>query len=227
MTATRLPHSCRIVPDHVTATRERAPAARDPTLEALLAAVRNCRACEGKLPLEPRPILRAGSSARILVVGQAPGARVHASGVPWDDASGKRLRAWMGVGPDVFYDASRVAIIPMGYCYPGRGKGGDLPPRRECAELWLDRLLAKLPAIRLTLLIGQYAQRHFLGNRRKPSLAATAMAWRDYAPRYVPLPHPSPRNQPWFKRHPWFEAQLVPALQVRIGSILPGPSGSG
>jgi uracil-DNA glycosylase len=132
----------------------------------------------------------------------------------------------MGVGPDVFYDASRVAIIPIGYCYPGRGKGGDLPPRRECAELRLDRLLARLPAIQLTLLIGQYAQRHFLGNRRKPSLAATAMAWRDYAPRYVPLPHPSPRNQPWFKRHPWFEAQLVPALQARIGSILPGARGT-
>lgn len=190
------------------------------TLDALLAAVRSCRACAAELPLGPRPILRAEATARILIVGQAPGVRVHTSGVPWDDPSGKRLRAWMGVDQETFHDASRIAIIPMGLCYPGRGNGGDLPPRRECAELWLDQLLARLPEIELTLLIGQYAQRHFLRNRRKPSLAATAMAWREYAPRYVPLPHPSPRNQPWFKRHPWFDEQLVPALQSRIRSLL-------
>jgi uracil-DNA glycosylase len=125
----------------------------------------------------------------------------------------------MGVDQDVFYDESRIAIIPMGYCYPGRGHNGDMPPRPECAALWLDHLLAKLPRIEMTLLIGQYAQRHFLGNCRKPSLAATTRAWREYAPQYVPLPHPSPRNQPWFKRHAWFEEQLIPMLQSRIKTL--------
>ena len=167
-----------------------------PTLEALLAAVRACRVCEAHLPLGPRPVLRAGATARILVVGQAPGVRVHTTGIPWDDPSGERLRAWMGLDGGVFSDESRIAIIPMGYCYPGRGNGGDMPPRRECATLWLDQLLARLPRIELTLLIGQYAQRHFLGSRRKSSLAATVRAWPEYAPHYVPLPHPSPRNQP-------------------------------
>jgi uracil-DNA glycosylase len=190
-----------------------------PTLEALLAAVRGCRACEAHLPLGPRPVLRAGATARILVVGQAPGVRVHTTGIPWDDPSGGRLRAWMGVDREVFYDESRIAIIPMGYCYPGRGKGGDMPPRRECATLWLAQLLARLPRIELTLLIGQYAQRHFLGSRRKPSLAATVRAWPEYAPHYLPLPHPSPRNQPWFKHHSWFERQLVPVLRARINAL--------
>ena len=190
------------------------------TLDALLTAVRGCRACEAHLPLGPRPVLRAGKTARILVVGQAPGVRVHTTGIPWGDPSGERLRAWMGVDKDVFYDESRIAIIPMGYCYPGRGNGGDMPPRRECASLWLDHLLAKLSRIELTLLIGQYAQRHFLASRRKASLAETAKAWREYAPQYIPLPHPSPRNQPWFKRHVWFEEQLVPMLQSRIKTLL-------
>lgn len=165
-------------------------------------------------------MLRARKTACILIVGQAPGLRVHTSGVPWDDPSGARLRAWMGVDEDVFYDESRIAIIPMGYCYPGRGNNGDMPPRPECAALWLDHLLVKLPRIELTLLIGQYAQRHFLANRRKPSLAATAQAWPEYAPQYIPLPHPSPRNQPWFKRHAWFEEQLIPMLQSRIKTLV-------
>src|SRR5665811_2190946 len=189
-------------------------------LEALLKAVRNCRACEAHLPLGPRPVLRAGETARILIVGQAPGVRVHATGIPWDDLSGERLRAWMGVDKEMFYDESRVAIIPMGYCYPGRGTGGDISPRRECAALWLDQLLARLPRIELTLLIGQYAQGHFLGRRRKPSLTETTKAWREYAPQFIPLPHPSPRNQPWFKRHSWFEEDAVPALQARINAVL-------
>jgi uracil-DNA glycosylase len=190
------------------------------TLEALLAAVRGCRACEAHLPLGPRPVLRAASTARILIVGQAPGARVHETGIPWDDPSGERLRTWMGVSRDVFYDESRIAIIPMGYCYPGRGEGGDLPPRRECAELWLDHLLAKLPRIELTLLIGQHAQRHFLGRFRKASLAETIKAWREYAPRFLPLPHPSPRNTPWFQRNPEFEQRLLPELRMRIEALL-------
>ena len=190
-----------------------------PTLEALLAAVRGCRVCEGHLPLGPRPVVRVGGTARILVVGQAPGVRVHATGIPWDDPSGDRLRAWMGVDKDAFYDESRIAIIPMGYCYPGRGNGGDMPPRRECAILWLGQLLAWLPRIEVTLLIGQYAQGHFLGNRRKQSLTETVRAWVEYAPQYIPLPHPSPRNQSWFKHHPWFERQVVPVLCARINAL--------
>ena len=192
-----------------------------PSLDALLVAVRGCRACEAHLPLGPRPVLSAGATARILVVGQAPGLRVHQTGVPWDDPSGDRLRAWMGVDKDVFYDESRIAIIPMGYCYPGRGNGGDMPPRRECATLWLDQLLARLPRIQLTLLIGQYAQRHFLGTRRKRSLTETVKGWEEYAPDYFPLPHPSPRNQPWFRRHPWFERGLVRELRARLNPLTP------
>jgi len=190
-----------------------------PTLAGLLTAVRECRACEQHLPLGPRPVLQAGAEARILIVGQAPGTRVHASGTPWDDPSGERLRKWMGIDAARFYDASQIAIIPMGYCYPGRGKGGDLPPRRECAALWLDHLLGKLPRIELTLLIGLHAQRHFLGNRRKQSLTETVKAWRAFAPEYLPLPHPSARNTPWFQRNPWFEHDLLPVLRERIQSL--------
>lgn len=197
--------------------------ARDPdssSLEVLLTAVRACKACEAHLPLGPRPTLQAAASARILVVGQAPGLRVHQTGIPWDDLSGERLRAWMSVSTDAFYDASRIAIIPMGYCYPGRGNGGDLPPRRECAQLWLEKLLARLPQIESTLLIGQYAQRHYLGKRRKSSLTQTVAAWREYAPRYFPLPHPSPRNTPWFQRNAGFEHELLPAMRARLAALL-------
>lgn len=199
--------------------RETAAASAYPTLEGLLTAVRSCRACEVDLPLGPRPVLSASATARILVVGQAPGVRVHLTGIPWDDASGARLRGWMGVDEDAFHDESRIAIIPIGFCYPGRGRGGDLPPRRECAALWLDQLLARLPRIELTMLVGQHAQRRFLGPRRKPSLAETVKAWREYAPQYLPLPHPSPRNQPWFRQHPWFERQLVPVLRAQINAF--------
>lgn len=165
-------------------------------------------------------MLQAHEAARILVVGQAPGRRVHETGIPWDDASGERLRAWMAVDRQTFYDPSRVAIIPMGYCYPGRGGGGDLPPRRECADLWLAHLLARLPRVESMLLIGDYAQRHFLGRQRRATLAETTQAWREYAPGYIPLPHPSPRNQPWFKRHAWFEHDVLPALRSRVRSLL-------
>jgi uracil-DNA glycosylase len=165
-------------------------------------------------------VLSAAATARILIVGQAPGARVHRTGVPWDDPSGERLRDWMGVSADVFYDESRIAIIPMGYCYPGRGKGGDLPPRPECAQLWLEPLLAKLPMIELTLLIGLHAQRHFLGKRRKASLAETTRAWAQYCPPYIPLPHPSPRNTPWLQRNSGFEQHLLPELRRRIEALL-------
>lgn len=192
------------------------------SLEDLLMEVRACRKCEQSLPLGPRPVLQAGSKSRILIVGQAPGAKVHETGIPWDDASGERLRSWLAMEPAVFYDASRIAIIPMGFCYPGRGPGGDNPPRRECSQVWFDSLLHHLPDIRLTLLVGQYAQRHFLGNRRKGSLTGTVKSWQEYAPDFIPLPHPSPRNQAWFKRHQWFESEVVPMLQQRIAALL-GP----
>jgi uracil-DNA glycosylase len=197
------------------------PEARD-SLDELLAAVRACRACAAQLPLGPRPVLQAGADARLLVVGQAPGARVHASGVPWDDRSGERLRGWMGIDAATFYDASRIAIVPMGFCYPGRGGGGDLPPRRECAELWFERLLAGLPRIELTLLIGQYAQRHFLGKRRRASLTETTRHWAEHAPRFIPLPHPSPRNTAWFQGNAWFDAELVPVLRRRVRALVDG-----
>ena len=189
-------------------------------LDSLLRQVRACTACVAHLPLGPRPVVQLGAGARILIVGQAPGLKVHKSGIPWDDASGRRLREWMGVAPPVFYDPQRVAIIPMAYCYPGRGSSGDLPPRRECADLWLDRLLAQLPDIRLTLLVGQYAQRHFLGARAQVSLTETVMAWRDYGPSMLPLPHPSPRNQPWFSRHAWFGDDVLPALKQAVAAAL-------
>jgi uracil-DNA glycosylase len=192
---------------------------RGTPLEMLLQDVRNCRACEAHLPLGPRPILQASTSARILIVGQAPGTAVHQTGVPWNDPSGKTLRAWMGVDETTFYDERRIAIIPMGYCYPGRGKSGDLPPRRECAELWLDKLLDELPDIQLTLLVGQYAQRHFLGSQ-KATLTERVRTWQDYAPERLPLPHPSPRNRAWLKRNPWFETELLPALRAGVAEVL-------
>lgn len=192
------------------------------SLDALLTAVRGCRACEAHLPFGPRPVLQAAASARVLIAGQAPGARVHASGIPWDDASGERLRQWMGVSRETFYDATRIAIIPMGFCYPGRGRGGDLPPRRECAELWLERLRERMPRIEVTLLVGLHAQRHYLGRRRKPTLVETIAAWKEYAPEYFPLPHPSPRNTPWFQRNPGFERELLPALRSRIAGLVGG-----
>jgi uracil-DNA glycosylase len=193
--------------------------ARKETLPQLLAEVRACRACEAHLPLGPRPVLRASATARILIVGQAPGAKVHASGIPWDDRSGERLRSWMGVDAATFYDERRIAIVPMGYCYPGRGASGDLPPRRECAELWLARLLAQMPRIELTLLVGQYAQRHFLG-ARAGSVSEAVRQWRAHAPRHLPLPHPSPRNIAWFQANPWFEAELLPELRQRVAALL-------
>ncbi|MHB8424820.1 MAG: uracil-DNA glycosylase family protein [Gammaproteobacteria bacterium] len=181
-------------------------------LSQLLKKVRVCRACEGRIPA-PRPILRAHADARVLIVGQAPGRKVHASGIPWDDASGDRLRDWLGVERKTFYDERRFAILPMGFCYPGKGKSGDLPPRRECAGLWLQRLLAMLPDIELKILIGHYAQAYYLGDRCKQTLTQTVRHWRDYWPASLPLPHPSPRNTGWFKYNPWLEQEVIPALR--------------
>lgn len=189
-------------------------------LDTLLADIRTCRLCEAHLPLGPHPVLRASADARLLVVGQAPGTRVHASGVPWDDASGKRLRDWLRMTPDVFYDSARIAIVPMGFCYPGKAGAGDAPPRPECRATWHPRLLPLLDKVRLTLLIGQYAQAYFLRERRRATLTATVAAYPDYLPRFFALPHPSPRNTGWFKANPWFERDAVPALRERVREAL-------
>ncbi len=191
----------------------------DSALDTLLAEVRACRLCAGQLPLGPRPVLVAHRQARILVVGQAPGTKVHQSGIPFDDASGERLRHWMGVERTAFYDALMVSFLPMGFCYPGRGPSGDLPPRPECAVAWRTKLLAQLPHIQLTLLVGQYAQAWHLGARRKATLTETVRAWRDYGPALLPLPHPSPRNNIWLRRNPWFELEVVPALRDRVQGL--------
>ena len=186
---------------------------RQSSLDRLLREVRTCRACETELPFEPHPILRATTTVRLLIVGQAPGVLAHESGIPWNDPSGDRLRQWMGIDRASFYDESRIAIIPIGYCYPGRGQSGDLPPLAKCATLWLDRLLEHLTQLQLTLLIGRYAQSQYLGSRRKPTLTDTVRAWREYRPRYLPLPHPSGRNNVWLRRNPWFETEVLPALR--------------
>lgn len=195
------------------------------SLDSLLARVRACDACAAALPLGPRPVLAAHEDARILIVGQAPGTRVHKTGIPWNDPSGDRLRDWMGIGRDVFYDKSRIAIVPMGFCYPGRGRGGDLPPRQECAPTWHAPILDRLPNVELTLLAGRYAVDYYLRPRlpdtpARAPLAAIVARWRETAPDVFPLPHPSPRNQMWFRRHEWFERELVPALRARVADLL-------
>ncbi len=165
--------------------------------------------------------MRAESSARLLIVGQAPGTKVHETGIPWNDRSGDRLRDWLGIGPDAFYDAARIAIVPMGLCFPGQDEtGADLPPRQECAPLWQAPLRAALTEVRLTLLVGGYAQAFHLGRRRKESVTATVLAFREYLPEFFPLPHPSWRNTGWLRRHPWFEKDAVPELRRRVESIL-------
>ncbi len=190
-------------------------------LSRLLAEIRACRICAGHLPHEPRPVLAATAQARILIAGHAPGIRVHRSGVPWDDPSGDRLRAWLGVGRDTFYDPTRFAIIPMGFCYPGTVKGsGDLPPRPECAEAWHTRLMRTLPRVEFTIVLGRYAQDWHLGDRRQRNLTETVAAWKDYMPHYLPLPHPSGRNNGWLARNPWFEAEVIPALRQRVAGLL-------
>jgi uracil-DNA glycosylase len=195
---------------------------RQYSLDRLLSEVRACRACESELPFEPRPIVHATTTARLLIVGQAPGVLAHESGIPWNDPSGDRLRQWIGIDRASFYDESRIAIIPIGFCYPGRGQSGDLPPRAECASLWLGQLLQHLPQVQLTLLIGRYAQSHYLRARRKETLTDTVRAWREYRPNYLPLPHPSGRNNVWLRRNPWFETEVLPALRRTCRRLVVG-----
>ncbi|WP_235898661.1 uracil-DNA glycosylase family protein [Parahaliea maris] len=184
-------------------------------LQDLLATIRDCEHCADRLPLGPRPVLRASTSARLLIVGQAPGTRVHASGVPWDDPSGDRLRDWLQLDRPAFYDGTRIAIVPMGFCYPGRGKSGDLPPDPECAPRWHGLLLQRMPQLELTLLVGSYAQQYYL-DAPGTTLTRRVQDWRDYGPMQFPLPHPSPRNNLWLRRNPWFEGEVIPALRDRV-----------
>ncbi len=184
--------------------------------------IKACEICKAHLPLGPNPVFQAHPEARILVAGQAPGIRVHRTSLPFNDPSGERLRCWMGIDRARFYDPLKVAIVPMGFCYPGSAVRGDLPPRPECAATWHDRLLAALPHIQLTLTIGLYAQRYHLGGARKATLTETVRNWREYWPRYAALPHPSPRNNGWLKKNPWFAEQLLPELRRAVERALDG-----
>ena len=189
-------------------------------LRDLAQEIRACTLCSAYLPLGPRPIIQVNHSAKILIVGQAPGSQVHETGIPFDDPSGNRLREWMGIDKSVFYDELKLAIVPMGFCFPGTGKSGDLPPRPECAETWRKKLLNELPQISLTLVIGQYAQAWHLGQLVKENLTETVKAWKEFGPEIIPLPHPSPRNNIWLKKNPWFEQEVLPKLQAKVKSIL-------
>ena len=189
------------------------------SLAAVAREARACDVCAEHLPFAPRPVFRVGKTARILIVGQAPGRLVHETGIPWNDPSGEVLRAWLALDRDAFYDTSRIAIVPTGLCYPGTVDGADLPPCRECAPLWQPRFRAALPNIRLTLLVGSYAQAFYLGAFRKQTLTDTVRAYRDYLPDYFPLPHPSWRNLLWRRRNPWFERDVIPALRRRVKAL--------
>ena len=189
-------------------------------IHTLLKEIRICQMCEGALPLGPKPILRASATAKLLIVGQAPGRRVHETGIPWNDPSGDRLRTWLGMTREEFYDERRIAIVPTGLCYPGSGPRGDSPPRPECAPLWHPRVRALMPRIELTLLIGRYAQAYYLAGWRKKTLRETVQAHGEFLPEFLPLPHPSPRNRLWFKKNPWFDEEVVPLLQARVAKVL-------
>ncbi|GGC08935.1 IclR family transcriptional regulator [Novosphingobium endophyticum] len=185
-------------------------------LETLLRDIRACRVCADRLPHEPRPVVQAGSGARVLIIGQAPGSRVHASGKAWDDESGERLRDWTGLSREAFYDPNKVAHMPSGFCYPGKGSGGDLPPRPECAPLWHEALRRHLPRVRLSLLIGQYAQKRYLPKGFARNLTETVRRWQDAPESLFPLPHPAWRSRLWMAKNPWFEAEVLPELRGRI-----------
>ena len=189
------------------------------SFESLLTDVRACEICAPDLPHGTRPVVQLHPQARLLIAGQAPGRKVHKSGTPFEDASGERLREWMGVTRDVFYDPKLVAILPMGFCYPGTGNSGDLPPRPECAPAWREQLLGRLRHLKITLVIGQYAQAYHL-DAKKTSLTQNVRDWEKYWPSVVPLPHPSPRNNIWLRRNPWFEKDLLPLLRKRVEDVL-------
>lgn len=189
-------------------------------MKKILGEIRACTVCRKYLPNIPRPVLQAGMDAKILIIGQAPGQKVQNSGIPWDDQSGNELRRWLGVTKEQFYDEKIFALVPMGFCYPGKGSKGDLPPRPECAPLWHAPLLKKMKKIKLVILIGQYAQKYYLGEQLKSTLTETVKNYKSYLPRFLPLVHPSPRNKIWQKKNDWFEVELVPKLQKIVKNVL-------
>lgn len=188
-------------------------------LDLLLREIRACDVCAHSLPLGANPVIQASKEAKLLIIGQAPGVKVHETSIPWNDPSGNRLRSWLDIDKETFYNPEKIAIMPMGLCYPGKGNSGDLPPRKECAPLWHQRVLAELPNIEMTLLIGQYAQNYYL--KDKPvTLTETVQQWQKWAPRFIPLPHPSPRNTLWLKKNPWFEAEVVEYIRNHVHSCI-------
>jgi uracil-DNA glycosylase len=191
-------------------------------MNELLTQIRACTVCKKHLPNKPRPIVQAGTNARIIIIGQAPGQKVQNSGIPWDDASGNELRRWLGVSKEQFYNHKLFALVPMGFCYPGKGTNGDLPPRPECAPLWHEALLKQMKKVQLTILIGQYAQNYYLGSALKTTLTDTVKHYKEYLPEYLPLVHPSPRNRIWQKKNEWFEKEVVPQLQGIVTTTLKG-----
>jgi uracil-DNA glycosylase len=199
--------------------------AQSQTEESLLSLherIKKCTIC-ADLPLGPRPVVQPSNHAKILIAGQAPGRIVHETGVPFNDPSGDRLRTWLGVTREQFYDPAQFAIVPMGFCFPGTGKSGDFPPRPECRTHWHDQLFEKMPQLKLKIIIGAYALDYHLGKRQSKTLTETVKRWRDFMPEYLPLPHPSPRNNIWLKRNPWFEAEVVPELRMRVAALLGAP----
>ncbi len=189
-------------------------------MESLLTKIANCRICEAHLPMGPRPVVQLSESCRIVLIGQAPGRRVHESGIPWDDPSGKRLRKWLGISDELFYDESKIGILPMGFCYPGTGKSGDLPPRPECAPAWHAPVWEKMPEVRLKILIGRFAQEFYLREKKFKTLTQNVLNYEKFLPHYFPIPHPSPRNIAWFKKNPWFEDIALPHLSLYVQQAL-------
>lgn len=189
-------------------------------MKRLLEDISQCTICINHLPLGPNPVLSVHKDSKILIIGQAPGLKVHESGTPWNDRSGEELRRWLGVSDEQFYNPKMFGLMPMGFCYPGKGKSGDLPPRKECAPAWHSLLLKELKQVQLTILIGTYSQQHYLGELQKPSLTETVKSFQEYLPLYLPLVHPSPRNRIWQKKNPWFEKEVIPALQLTVQKVL-------
>ncbi|MFY0644309.1 MAG: uracil-DNA glycosylase family protein [Bacteroidia bacterium] len=189
-------------------------------MDLLLDEISKCRLCEAFLPLGPRPVLSAHTDSKIVIIGQAPGSVVHKSGIPWDDKSGENLRSWMGISPNTFYDAKQIALIPMGFCYPGKGKTGDSPPRKECAPQWHQQLLHEMNQVKLILLIGAYAQNYYLHSDEHKTLTERVFNFKEYLPHYFVLPHPSPRNNIWQKKNEWFRSDVVPKLKSQVHQII-------
>jgi uracil-DNA glycosylase len=188
-------------------------------MEKLLTEIRKCTVCKSYLPNKPRPIIQASSKSKILIIGQAPGQKVQDSGIPWDDKSGDELRRWLNVTKEQFYDSSLFALMPMGFCYPGKGTSGDLPPRPECAPLWHGKVLSQMKNIKLTILIGQYAQKFYLGKDFNPSITENIKNYKKFMPTYLPLVHPSPRNRIWQMKNPWFEKKIIPVLREKVKEV--------